>query len=117
VNHAKKREKALRSQFALLNVVGTSGDFGSSSSIRVRHADSSGARISGKSERIENAASLVCHLLVTAVPGVNVNSEDVFSDYSGLTPPFDSNGSERLLSIGPVRVALHTGAQGHFFQR
>jgi len=31
-------------------------------------------------------------------------------------PPFDSSGDiDDPSSIGPVRVALHTGAQGHSF--
>ena len=45
-----------------------------------------------ESEGIENAASLDCHLLVRALWEVMARGDDEGSDYSGLMPPFDSNG-------------------------
>jgi hypothetical protein len=62
--------------------------------------------ISPKSEGIEKAASLVCHLYRCAVPNPISNSEDVFSECPGLMMPFDSNGDTYDPIIGAVRVAL-----------
>jgi len=80
VIHANKREKALRSHFALLNVFGNLGRLRLNPQYR---SPPSAPQCRGKSEGIEKASSLLCHLLVMLVPLALSNAEDDLSDYSG----------------------------------